>query len=87
MSEDDHSAINVRFFLSNPGGTYDPVELYELDMINATVVPAVGDFVYGNLRMPEAQVYRVLSRHFDPQSVRFGIMVEKVEAIEDSPYI
>ena len=87
MPKDDHSEINVRFFMSNSGGVYDPVELYDLDMINAAVVPVVGDFVYENLRMPDAQAYRVVSRHFDPQSVRIGIMVEKVEAVENSPYM
>lgn len=87
MRKDDHSQINVRFYMSNPGGAYDSVELHDLDMINAAVVPVVGDLVCENIRMPDAQAYRVVSRHFDPQNVRIGIMVEKVEAVEDSPFM
>lgn len=87
MRGEDHRAINVRFFISNPSGTYDPVELLNLDMINAAVAPGVGDLVYENVRSNDPQVYRVVSRQFDPQNMRIGIMVKKVDAVDNSPFL
>ncbi len=84
MRKDDHSALNVRFFIANPGGRHDPVGLPGLNMIKVSVAPIVGEFVYGNVRSHETQAYRVVSRHFDPQGARVGILLEPVE---NSPFL
>lgn len=87
MRKDDHSAINVRLFIANPGGRHDPVGLPGLDMIKVSVAPLVCDFVYEKVRSHETQAYRVVSRHFDPQGARVGILLEPVEAVENSPFL
>ncbi|WP_133056376.1 hypothetical protein [Limimaricola soesokkakensis] len=66
---------------------HDPVVLPGLDMIKASVAPIVGNFFYENVRSPETRAYRVVSRYFDPQGARIGILLKTVEAVENSPFL
>ncbi|PSK80468.1 hypothetical protein CLV79_1226 [Limimaricola soesokkakensis] len=56
-------------------------------MIKASVAPIVGNFFYENVRSPETRAYRVVSRYFDPQGARIGILLKTVEAVENSPFL
>lgn len=68
----------ARCFIANPGGTYDPVELPDLDM-PAYCMPAVGDFVFDVPKGSLVQnVYRVVERHFEPNRGMIALIVEVV---------
>lgn len=79
-------AFYVVFYeLPQDGG--EPFALRELDMENPASVPMAGDFVYA---MPNAEPrvpYRVIARHFDPAGLRVAVILERVEYVENSPWV
>ncbi|SER48957.1 hypothetical protein SAMN04490244_101239 [Tranquillimonas rosea] len=77
--------LHVVFFVPNPGGEEHPQPMRDMDM-EPTNIPSVGDYVYS----PQGDLpvaYRVKSRHFDPAGKRVGVVVERVQEVEDSPFL
>ncbi len=84
---DTPEPLYVVFYVPNPGGAYDPAEMRNMDMEAAATVPAVGDFVYERMQGELPVAYQVKSRHFDPAGKRVGVIVERVEEVENSPFL
>lgn len=64
---------HVRAFIDNPGGTYDPLPLYEFDDDSGGTIPAVGDIIQEETEGK----FRVVERHFDYNGKSCGLRVEK----------
>lgn len=71
--------FNVRAFIANPGGAYDPAPLHEFDF-ESEFVPAVGDILRWD---HTATAYEVTKRFFDYSSSQCALQV--VETQTDWP--
>ena len=87
MNQKPAEPLYVVFHVPNPGGAYDPVGMRDMDMEAAATVPAVGDFVYDTRTGELPVAYQVKSRHFDPAGKRVGVIVERVQEVENSPFM
>ena len=76
----------VAFYLLGPDGEVNFDELRDLDMPQAGIVPAVGDYVYHNPDNRGPYAYQVKARHFDPQGERVAVRVEPFDNPENRPF-
>ncbi len=68
--------FNVRAFVRNPSGTYDPAPIHDFDDESECFIPMIGD----NLRWDETgTTYKVISRHFEYSHRRCALEVEETE--------
>ncbi|MFN3846405.1 MAG: hypothetical protein ACK4RZ_11395 [Paracoccaceae bacterium] len=68
---------NVRAFINNPGGAYDPAPVYQFDDQTEGFIPLVGDHVRWDETPP---TYIVTARFFDYSSSRCALMIEETTA-------
>lgn len=67
---------NVRAFIANPDGAYDPAPLHDFDDGTEGFIPSVGDC----LRWDETgSTYKVIARRFDYLTGRCALEVEETE--------
>jgi hypothetical protein len=67
---------NVRAFINNPGGAYDPAPLHEFDAETEGFIPMNGDYLRWDETGP---TYKVVARHFDYAAGRCALEVEETE--------
>lgn len=79
--------LTIVLFTSDPGGIGNVKLLREMDMPTVGAVPAVGDFIYERNAGYAPVAYRVTARHFDPAHNRVGVMLVKVDAVANSPFV
>ncbi len=80
-------ALQIMFYMPNPSGPHNPAPLEGLEMFHDSCIPMTGDVVYDVQSAEAPTPYRVMSRHFDLKGLRVAVMVEKVDTIENSPFL
>lgn len=68
--------FNVRAFVSNPNGTYNPAPLHEFDTFEGDAgdfIPQVGDVLRWDATLP---AYTVVNRFFDYSNNQCSLLVE-----------
>lgn len=67
---------NVRAFIDNPGGAYNPAPLHEFDDETVGMIPSVGDVLWED---ENKKAYKVVERHFYYPGARCALQVEVYE--------